>query len=56
MPPHGRVCMMDFLQGALSPAPSNPLEARARVGSECLRPLAEALIACCEDSDPKVNN
>ena len=44
--------MMDFLQAALSPA--SPLEARSRVGSECMKPLAEALIACCEDSDPKV--
>ena len=52
VPPHGRVCMMDFLQAALSP--TSPMEARSRVGSESMKPLAEALIACCEDSDPKV--
>ena len=52
VPPHGRVCMMDFLQAALSS--TSPLEARSRVGSESMKPLAEALIACCEDSDPKV--
>ena len=44
--------MMDFLQAALSS--TSPLEARSRVGSESMKPLAEALIACCEDSDPKV--
>ena len=44
--------MMEFLQGALTPG--SPLEARARVGSESLRPLAEAIASCCEDSDPKV--
>jgi hypothetical protein len=27
-----------------------------RVGTDALKPIADALISCCEDSDPKVRD
>jgi hypothetical protein len=49
--PHGRVCMMDFLATALGDA-----DLSGRIGTEALKPLADALVSCCEDSDLKVRD
>mmetsp|Transcript_14415 Transcript_14415/g.21637 ORF Transcript_14415/g.21637 Transcript_14415/m.21637 type:complete len:2162 (-) Transcript_14415:214-6699(-) len=48
-PPHGRICLMEFVQISLRDIPG-------RVGTECLKPLADAVVASCEDSDVKVRD
>ena len=52
VPPHGRVCMMEFLSGALTPGAAT--DARERISTDSLKGVADALVGCCEDSDPKV--
>ncbi len=47
IPPHGRCCLLDFVMHALSALPE-------KVSADCMKPLAEAIISSCDDSDPKV--
>lgn len=46
-PTHARVGLLEFLVTALTDMPT-------RIASSDMKPIAEALASCCEDSDPKV--
>jgi len=47
IPAYGRVGLMEFAAQAISDVPE-------RVSNDCLKQLADALVASCEDSDPTV--
>ena len=48
-PPHGKSCLIDFVHGILSETPD-------RVPTDLLKGVADMLLSCCEDSDPKVRD
>ena len=63
MPPHTRCGMMELLAQALADSPSpgggggggGGGGLQEKFPTDCLKPLADALISCSEDSDPKVS-
>jgi hypothetical protein len=55
IPPHGRVCLMEFVITSMTPSDDGSCSAD-KFANDCLKPLAESMISCCEDSDPKVRD